>query len=77
MLLWKNEFSWPMSLTWEELPRKLDDAQEWLLEQRTEGSNPFFALLDALPRRLRVARHRAPRRPRVAHLGRDDGRGHR
>jgi len=47
-LLWKNEFSWPISLTWEELPRKLDDAQEWLLEQRTEGSNPFFALLDAL-----------------------------
>jgi len=46
-LLWKNEFPWPISLTWEELPRKLDDAQEWLLEQRTEGSNPFFALLDA------------------------------
>ena len=37
----------PPSLTWEELPRKLDDAQDWLLEQRTEGSNPFFALLDA------------------------------
>jgi glycine betaine/proline transport system permease protein len=46
-LLWKNEFSFPGSLTWDELPRKLDDAQEWLLEQRTEGSNPFFALLDA------------------------------
>jgi glycine betaine/proline transport system permease protein len=46
-LLWKNEFSWPASLTWDELPRKLDDAQDWLLEQRTEGSNPFFALLDA------------------------------
>ena len=46
-LLWKNEFPWPTSLTWEELPRKLDDAQDWLLEQRTEGSNPFFALLDA------------------------------
>jgi glycine betaine/proline transport system permease protein len=45
-ILWKNEFSWPASLTWEELPRKLDDAQEWLLEQRTEGSNPFFAVLD-------------------------------
>jgi glycine betaine/proline transport system permease protein len=45
-LLWKNEWSWPASLTWEELPRKLDDAQEWLLEQRTEGSNPFFAVLD-------------------------------
>src|SRR5215210_8859068 len=46
-LLWKNEFSWPGSLTWDELPRKLDNAQDWLLEQRTEGSNPFFALLDA------------------------------
>ena len=39
-LLWKNEFPWPTSLTWQELPRKLDSAQEWLLEQRTEGSNP-------------------------------------
>jgi glycine betaine/proline transport system permease protein len=46
-LLWKNEFPWPTSLTWQELPRKLDDAQVWLLDQRTEGSNPFFALLDA------------------------------
>jgi glycine betaine/proline transport system permease protein len=46
-VLWKNEFPWPSSLVWDELPRKLDDAQEWLLEQRTEGSNPFFALLDA------------------------------
>jgi glycine betaine/proline transport system permease protein len=46
-LLWKNEFAWPASLTWDELPRKLDDAQEWLLEQRTEGSNPFFVVLDA------------------------------
>jgi glycine betaine/proline transport system permease protein len=46
-LLWKNEFSWPAALTWDELPRKLDDAQDWLLEQRTEGSNPFFAVLDA------------------------------
>ena len=46
-ILWKNEFSWPASLTWDELPRKLDDAQDWLLEQRTEGSNPFFVVLDA------------------------------
>jgi glycine betaine/proline transport system permease protein len=46
-ILFKNEFSWPASLTWDELPRKLDDAQTWLLDQRTEGSNPFFALLDA------------------------------
>jgi glycine betaine/proline transport system permease protein len=46
-IFFKNEFSWPASLTWDELPRKLDDAQTWLLDQRTEGSNPFFALLDA------------------------------
>ena len=46
-ILFKNEYSWPASLTWDELPRKLDDAQTWLLDQRTEGSNPFFAVLDA------------------------------
>ena len=46
-ILFKNEYSWPASLTWDELPAKLDDAQDWLLEQRTEGSNPFFAVLDA------------------------------
>ena len=46
-ILFKNEFSWPAALTWDELPRKLDDAQTWLLDQRTEGSNPFFAVLDA------------------------------
>ena len=44
--LFKNEYPWPQSLVWTELPAKLDDAQDWLLEQRTEGSNPFFALLD-------------------------------
>jgi glycine betaine/proline transport system permease protein len=44
--LFKNEYPWPASLVWTELPAKLDDAQDWLLEQRTEGSNPFFALLD-------------------------------
>ena len=46
-ILFKNEYSWPASLTWDELPRKLDNAQTWLLDQRTEGSNPFFAVLDA------------------------------
>ena len=45
-IIWKNEFPWPDSLTWEQLPRKIDKAQDWLLEQRTEGSNPFFAILD-------------------------------
>jgi glycine betaine/proline transport system permease protein len=45
--LFKGEFTWPVGLTWEQLPAKLDDAQTWLLEQRTaESPNPFFALLD-------------------------------
>jgi glycine betaine/proline transport system permease protein len=46
-ILFKNEYSWPTSLTWHQLPAKLDNAQNWLLDQRTEGSNPFFAVLDA------------------------------
>jgi glycine betaine/proline transport system permease protein len=45
-ILFKNEYSWPASLVWDELPRKLDDAQNWLLDQRTAHSNPFFAVLD-------------------------------
>src|SRR5215210_2594490 len=45
-LLLKNDFPWPGSLTWSQLPSKIDKAQDWLLEQRTEGSNPFFAMLD-------------------------------
>ena len=37
-ILFKNEYSWPASLTWDELPRKLDNAQNWLLDQRTAGT---------------------------------------
>jgi glycine betaine/proline transport system permease protein len=45
--LLKGEFEWPASLTWEELPRKLDNAQDWLLEQRTAANpNPVFAVLE-------------------------------
>src|ERR671911_672951 len=44
--LLRNDYPWPLSLVWEELPREIDKAQDWLLEQRTEGSNPFFAVLD-------------------------------
>src|SRR3712207_4338937 len=45
--LLKGEFAWPTSLTWEQLPGKLDDAQTWLLEQRTaEDRNFVFAILD-------------------------------
>jgi glycine betaine/proline transport system permease protein len=42
-----NEFDWPVSLTWVELPERLDSAQVWLLDQRTADSpNIAFALLD-------------------------------
>jgi glycine betaine/proline transport system permease protein len=44
--LLQNDYGWPTSLVWSELPGKIDTAQDWLLEQRTEGSNPFFAILD-------------------------------
>jgi glycine betaine/proline transport system permease protein len=45
--LLKGEFPWPTSLTWQELPAKLDDAQGWLLDERTaENPNVIFAILD-------------------------------
>lgn len=45
--LLKGDYVWPASLVWEQLPRELDDAQTWLLEQRTAPDpNPFFAILD-------------------------------
>jgi glycine betaine/proline transport system permease protein len=45
--LLREEFAWPASLTWEQLPGKLDDAQVWLLDQRTaDDPNVAFALLD-------------------------------
>jgi glycine betaine/proline transport system permease protein len=42
----RNDYPWPGSLAWEQLPRELDKAQDWLLEERTAASNPFFAVLD-------------------------------
>ena len=45
--LLKGDFDWPSSLTWKQLPGKLDDAQDWLLEQRTaDNPNPLFAVLE-------------------------------
>jgi glycine betaine/proline transport system permease protein len=45
--LFRDEFSWPVSLTWVELPERLDDLQTWLLEQRTaENPNVIFAIFD-------------------------------
>jgi glycine betaine/proline transport system permease protein len=43
----RNEFTWPGSLTWAEMPAKLDDLQNWLLDQRTAADpNIIFAILD-------------------------------
>ena len=45
--LLKGDYGWPASLTWEQLPSKLDEAQDWLLEQRTAANpNPVFAVLE-------------------------------
>jgi glycine betaine/proline transport system permease protein len=45
--LLKGDYPWPTSLTWSQLPSKIDKAQDWLLEQRTaEHPNIFFAILD-------------------------------
>jgi glycine betaine/proline transport system permease protein len=43
----RNEFPWPASLTWAELPVRLDELQDWLLDQRTAADpNIAFAILD-------------------------------
>jgi glycine betaine/proline transport system permease protein len=43
----RDEFPWPGSLTWAELPERLDDLQNWLLDQRTAANpNVVFAILD-------------------------------
>jgi len=45
--IWRDEFPWPASLTWSQLPEELDDLQNWLLEQRTaEDPNLIFAIFD-------------------------------
>jgi glycine betaine/proline transport system permease protein len=45
--LFRNEFPWPTSLTWQALPERLDSFQEWLLEERTaENPNIVFAVFD-------------------------------
>jgi glycine betaine/proline transport system permease protein len=43
----RDEFSWPASLTWSQLPDRLDSFQNWLLEQRTAADRSFvFAIFD-------------------------------
>jgi glycine betaine/proline transport system permease protein len=45
--IWRDDFPWPASLTWSQLPEKLDDLQGWLLDERTaENPNIVFAIFD-------------------------------
>jgi glycine betaine/proline transport system permease protein len=45
--IWRDDFPWPSSLTWSELPAHLDDFQAWLLDERTaENPNLIFAIFD-------------------------------
>jgi glycine betaine/proline transport system permease protein len=46
-VLFRNDFPWPASLTWQALPERLDDFQVWLLDERTaENPNVIFAVFD-------------------------------
>jgi glycine betaine/proline transport system permease protein len=46
-VIWRDEFPWPASLTWSQLPEKLDDFQGWLLDERTAADpNIVFAIFD-------------------------------
>jgi glycine betaine/proline transport system permease protein len=46
-VVFRDEFGWPVSLTWVELPERLDSAQTWLLDERTaESPNIIFAIFD-------------------------------
>jgi glycine betaine/proline transport system permease protein len=46
-VVFRDEFAWPASLTWEALPERLDSLQTWLLEQRTAPDpNIVFAIFD-------------------------------
>jgi glycine betaine/proline transport system permease protein len=45
--IWRDEFPWPASLTWSQLPEELDDFQGWLLDQRTaDDRNVVFTIFD-------------------------------
>jgi glycine betaine/proline transport system permease protein len=45
--IWRDEFPWPASLTWSQLPEKLDDFQGWLLDERTaDDRNIVFAVFE-------------------------------
>jgi glycine betaine/proline transport system permease protein len=45
--VFRDEFAWPASLTWQALPERLDDFQVWLLDERTaENPSVVFAIFD-------------------------------
>ncbi len=45
--LFRGDYPWPESLTWTQLPEKLDDLQGWLLDERTAADpNIIFAIFD-------------------------------
>ena len=47
LVLFRDEFPWPESLTWQALPERLDSLQTWLLEERTaQDPNIVFAIFD-------------------------------
>jgi glycine betaine/proline transport system permease protein len=46
-VVFRDELPWPASLTWAQLPDRLDSFQTWLLEQRTADNRNFiFAVFD-------------------------------
>ena len=45
--LFRGDYPWPAALTWSQLPDKLDDLQDWLLDERTAADpNVVFAIFE-------------------------------
>ena len=45
--LFRGDYPWPASLTWSQLPDKLDELQDWLLDERTAADpNIVFAIFE-------------------------------
>ena len=69
-IIFRDEFSWPASLTWSQLPDRLDSFQNWLLEQRTAANRNFvFAIFDGFRALAEWLVTRAQRRDAVDDLG--------
>jgi glycine betaine/proline transport system permease protein len=46
--LWRDQWPWPLSLVWKQLPVHLDDFQGWLIDQRSSANpNVVFVVFDA------------------------------